>query len=118
MWRVVDLGFPVPEANLPVYAIDGRELYRLDVGWRELRIAAEYNGYAAHVGRERHDERRRADLERRGWIVVDVESEDVHVGTRLEKELDEAFVARGIDIRGRTAGVLQPRRHREHTTPR
>lgn len=116
MWRVVDLGFPVPEANLPIHDLDGRELYRLDIGWRKLRIAAEYNGYAAHAGRECHDDKRRADLERRGWIVVDVESEDVHSGTRMEKELDEAFVARGIDIRGRTAGVLRPRRHRERRT--
>lgn len=66
LWRVVDLGFPVPEANLPICDLDGRELYRLDVGWRELRIAAEYDGYAAHAGRGAHDGERRADLKRRG----------------------------------------------------
>jgi hypothetical protein len=113
LWRVVDLGFPVPEANLPVHDLDGRELYRLDLGWRRLRIAAEYNGYAAHAGREEYDERRRGDLERRGWITVVAEADDLSCSTRLEKELDEAFIARGVDIRGRSAGVLQPLRHRD-----
>jgi hypothetical protein len=112
-WRVVDLGFPVPEANLPIHDIDGRELYRLDLGWRELRIALEYNGYAAHAGREAFDEVRRNDVERRGWIVIDADSDDLPTGSRLEKELDEAFRARGLDVRGRTAGALRPRRHRE-----
>ena len=37
LWRVVDLGFPTPAANLPVLDIDGREVYRLDLGWEELK---------------------------------------------------------------------------------
>jgi hypothetical protein len=78
LWRVVDLGFPVPQANLPILGVDGRELYRLDLGWEELKIALEYNGYAAHVGREEIDAARRSDLERRGWIVVDADAEDAH----------------------------------------
>jgi hypothetical protein len=113
LWRVVDLGFPVPEANLPIHDINGRELYRLDLGWRELRIGLEYNGYAAHAEREAADEARRRDVARRGWIVVDSGTDDLQSSTRLEKELDEAFIARGVDIRGRTAGALRPRRHRE-----
>ena len=113
LWRVVDLGFPVPEANLPILDIDGRELYRLDLGWKELRIALEYNGYAAHAGREEADEARRRDVERRGWILIDAGAEDVPTGSRLEKELDQAFIARGVDVRGRTPGAMRPRRHRE-----
>jgi hypothetical protein len=113
LWRVVDLGFPVPEANVPVHGLDGRELHRLDLGWRRLRIAAEYNGYAAHAGREASDEHRRQDLERRGWIIVEADADDPRGGDRLEKELDEAFIARGVDVRGRTPGALRPRRHRD-----
>lgn len=113
MWQVADLGFPVPEANLPVHDIDGREIYRLDVGWRKLRIAAEYDGYEAHVGRKERDQARRADLRRRGWIVVVVESDDSASRARLERELHEAFVARGVDLRGRTVGAFRPRRHRD-----
>ncbi len=113
LWRVVDLGFPTPAANLPVLGIDGHELYRLDLGWEELKIALEYNGYAAHVDKEEADAARRRDLERRGWIAVDAGTDDLHSGTRLEKELDEAFIARGVDVRGRTPGALRPRLHRE-----
>ena len=113
MWQVADLGFPLPEANLPVCDIDGRELYRLDVGWRKLRIAAEYDGYEAHAGRKVQDQARRADLKRRGWAVVVVEGDDVASCVRLERELHEAFVARGVDLRGRTAGAFRPRRHRD-----
>ena len=114
--RVVDLGFPVPEANLPVLDIDGRELYRLDLGWEELRIALEYNGYAAHAGREEADEARRRNIEQRGWIVIDADREDRRSASRLEKELDEAFMARGVDVRGRTKRAMRPRRHREPRT--
>ena len=108
LWRVVDLGFPTPAANLPVLDIDGREVYRLDLGWEELKIALEYNGYAADVDQEEADAPRRRDLKQRGWIAADGGRRGRACRTRLEKELDEAFIARGVDIRGRTPGALQP----------
>jgi hypothetical protein len=112
MWCVVDLGFPVPEANLPVTGIDGEPLHYVDLGWRQLRIAVEYNGYSAHAGREVLDAARIEDLERRGWIVVIVEVDDLRSTARLEKELLEAFLRRGVDLRARTTGVLRPLPHR------
>ncbi len=113
LWRVVDLGFPVPEVNLPLHGLGGRPRYRLDLGWRALRIAVEYNGRAAHAGREEHDEARIRDIERRGWVVVVVVAEDLGNPVRLEKELYEAFARRGVDLRTRVVGTLRPRRHRE-----
>jgi hypothetical protein len=112
LWLVVDLGFPVPEANLPVLGVDGRELYRVDLGWRELRIAVEYNGYAAHAGREAADAARISDLERRGWIVIVVDVDDQHGTIRLEKELHEAFMRRGVALGARRAHALRPLPHR------
>ena len=112
-WRVVDLGFPAPEVNLPVHGLDGRPLYWLDLGWRELRIAVEYNGHAAHAGREEHDDVRIRELERRGWIVVVVGVDDLRNPVRLERELYEAFARRGVDLRERVVGTLRPRPHRE-----
>ena len=112
LWRVVDLGFPTPEANLSGPGYRRTRAMRLDLGWEEFKIALEYNGYAAHADKEESDAARRRDLERRGWIVVDAGDEDLHSVTRLEKELDEAFIVRGVDIRGRTPGALRPRRHR------
>jgi hypothetical protein len=112
LWRVVDLGFPVPQVNVWVRGVDGRPPYRVDLGWPELRIAVEHNGYAAHVGRESEDAARIRDLERRGWIVVVSEADDLSNPVRLEKELHEAFVTRGVDLSGRVAGVLRPQPHR------
>lgn len=113
LWRVVDLGFPVPEVNLPVNDLDGRRLYLLDLGWPKVKIAVEYNGHAAHAGREEHDEARIRDLERRGWIVIVIGAEDLANPVRLETELYEAFARRGVDLRARVVGTLRPRPHRE-----
>jgi hypothetical protein len=112
MWLVVDLGFPVPEANLPVHDVNGREMYRLDLGYEELRIAIEYNGYAAHVDRVEADEARRRDLERRGWIVIVVDADDLDGPARLEKELHAAFLRRGVVLGARTTRALRPLPHR------
>ena len=112
LWLVVDLGFPVPEANLPVLGIDGEPCYRVDLGYRELRIAIEYNGYAAHAGREQVDAVRLRDLEQRGWIVVVADSDDLGGPARFEKELHEAFFRRGVVLAGRTTRALRPLPHR------
>ena len=112
LWKVADLGFPVPEVNPWIFGIDGVRLYRVDLGWRELRIAVEYNGYAAHTGREELDAARISDLERRGWIVVVIDADELFGTARLERELQEAFARRGVDLRGRITGVLRPRPHR------
>lgn len=112
LFRVVDAGFPVPEVNASVCGIDGREIYRLDLAWTELRIAIEYHGYAAHVGRTAQDEARAEDLRRRGWILVEVWSDDAD-DPRVETELAAAFRRRGVSTEGRRSGVLQARRHRE-----
>jgi hypothetical protein len=112
MWLVVDLGFPVPAANFPVRDVDGREMYRLDLGYEELRIAIEYNGYAAHAGRDEADAARLRDLERRGWIVIVVDVDDLQGPARLEKELHEAFLLRGVVLGTRTTRALRPLPHR------
>lgn len=112
LWLVVDLGFPVPEANLPVLDLSGRETYRTDLGYRELRIAVEYNGYAAHADRGEADAARVRDLERRGWIVISADADDLRGPARLEKELHEAFLRRGVSLGARTTRALRPLPHR------
>jgi hypothetical protein len=112
LFRLVDLGFPAPEANLPVRDARGRVLFLLDHAWAEFRIALEYDGHAAHLGREDDDAERQVELERRGYIVIRVRAEDMRDLTRVERELDAAFRARGLVLR-RKLGSLQARRHRE-----
>jgi hypothetical protein len=93
--EVVDLGYPPPSANWPLYSPDGALLYRLDLAWPDLRIALEYNGYAVHADRALADKRRAEDLRRRGWIVLAVTSADLVDNQRLDRVLHGAFVQRG-----------------------
>jgi hypothetical protein len=99
LFRVVDAGYPVPEVNWWLTDINDRPLHRLDLAWPELRIALEYHGYAAHVGRTAEDDARAEDIRRRGWIHIDVWNDEV-ASPRLEVELDEAFRRRGVDLTG------------------
>lgn len=92
---IVEQGLPLPEVNWPIRDLDGRLLYRLDLAWPQLRITIEYDGYAAHAGREEEDRARRADLEARGWIVVVVRKDDLRAFTRVINTLRAAFARRG-----------------------
>jgi hypothetical protein len=93
--EVVDLGFPPPEVNWPLYTPEGALRYRLDLAWPDLRVALEYNGYAVHADRAVEDAVRAEDLRRRGWIVIEVTSADLADSRRLERLLREALTSRG-----------------------
>jgi hypothetical protein len=102
---LIEQGFPVPEVNFWVLDLAGRQVCRVDLAWPSLRIAVEYDGYAAHVGREELDEARAEDLRARGWIVVRVDRHDVRDLHRVVRELEDAFVGRGYPwIRRSIAG--------------
>jgi hypothetical protein len=111
--RIVDSGFPLPDVNWSLVGPDGREIFRLDISWPELRIVVEYYGYAVHANRTAEDQARVEDLRRRGWIVLVVRAEDLHDPGPFERRLDEAFLRRGVDTSRRVTGVLRGRRHRE-----
>lgn len=91
---VVEAGFPVPEPQHPIMTIDGKELYVLDMAWVALRIALEYDGYAAHEGRKAYDAERDDRLARRGWIVIRAGAEDLRDPSRIIGELRAAFERR------------------------
>lgn len=113
LWQIVDSGYPPPEVNWSLTGPDGREVYRLDLAWPELRIVVEYNGHAVHSVRTVEDEARTLDLRRRGWIVVVVWAEDLRTPTRFHTELDDAFRRRSVDTSRRATGLVRGRRHRE-----
>ena len=48
---LIEQGFPLPEVNFSILSPVGRELYRLDLAWPQLRIAVEYDGHAVQPGR-------------------------------------------------------------------
>ncbi len=88
---VVEAGFPVPEPQYELTAIDGRLLYRLDMAWPSRRIALEYDGYAAHEDRATYDAERNARMAARGWITIRAVAADLRDSSQLLKDLDEAF---------------------------
>ncbi|MER7863661.1 DUF559 domain-containing protein [Amycolatopsis japonica] len=91
---VVEAGLPVPVAQYEIDTIDGRKLYVLDLAWPELRIALEYDGYAAHEGRQDYDAERDARMAARGWITVRATAADLRDPRRLLVELRGAFERR------------------------
>lgn len=92
---VVEAGFPPPVMQFEICDLSGRLRYVLDQSWPQLRVALEYDGYEAHEDRALDDLRRDEDLARRGWITVRARADDFRDPSRLLRELDEAFRARG-----------------------
>ena len=95
---VVDAGFPVPEVQYEVRTIDGFVVWRLDMAWPQVRVALEYDGFAAHAGRELRDAARDEDLERRGWQVVRATAADLRDPGCVLRELTRAFTQRGCSV--------------------
>ena len=93
---LVDGGLPVPVQQFSITDLAGRELYRLDFAWPELRVAVEYDGYAAHEGRRDRDAARDEDLRRRGWTVIRASADDLADPARVIEAVRAAFRVRGL----------------------
>lgn len=78
--RWYDAGLPTPQLQISV-VVDGRELFRLDIGLEELLFAAEYNGQQWHTSpaQVERDASRRAWLtEERDWWIEVFDKTNVH----------------------------------------
>jgi hypothetical protein len=87
--RMVDAGFPRPEPQILITDEHGVVVYRLDMGWRDKRVAVEYDGVEFHSEEDdvAHDERRRKALaDEFDWHVVGV-GRGLVLGRSLELEL-------------------------------
>lgn len=91
---MVEGGIPMPSLQYSVCDLSGRERYRLDFAWPELKIAVEYDGYEAHEGRAELDKARDEDLRRRGWTVVRANASDLKAPDRLLRAVRSAFTQR------------------------
>jgi Transcriptional regulator, AbiEi antitoxin len=102
--RCVDAGFPCPEPQIVVTDGSGEFLARLDMGYRKERKAIEFDGADYHytIEQVRHDQARREDVERDGWVVLVVTTEHV--------------LGRGLVFEGAVAELLgiAPRLTRHH----
>jgi hypothetical protein len=61
-WRFIDAGLPVPDLQIEV--AEGWRWHRLDTGWREYRLGAEFDGLEAHMTRQQLA----ADRDRHNWL--------------------------------------------------
>jgi hypothetical protein len=75
---LIEAGFPPPETQIPVLNEWGWAEAYLDMGWEDVKVAAEYDGDQHRTSRYQYvkDIRRLEMLERYGWIVVRVVAED------------------------------------------
>jgi hypothetical protein len=62
-WRFIEGGLPAPDLQVEVG--DGPRLHRLDTGWREYRLGAEFDGLEAHMTRQQLA----ADRDRHNWLT-------------------------------------------------
>jgi hypothetical protein len=92
---LIDAGFPRPVTQIPVLNGDQRLFRTLDMGWEELRVAAEYDGDQHRTNRKQYvkDIRCQQKLQRLGWIVVRVIAEDRKAD--IISRVDEALSCRG-----------------------
>lgn len=71
---LIQAGLPRPQTQIPVYDGYWKPFAVLDMGWPELKVAAEYDGEQHRTDRRRYrwDTQRHERLQRCGWIVIRV----------------------------------------------
>jgi hypothetical protein len=89
--RLLDMGLPRPELQIPVYDLFGQVRFWLDMGWSHWMLGLEYDGESAHPEERRaHDEARRRWIEDRGWTVRAYRREDIFTASRhFEDEVSQ-----------------------------
>jgi hypothetical protein len=109
---LIDNGFPVPETQIPV--LDGDEPFAfLDMGWRGIQLAVEYDGDQHRTDRPQYvkDLRRLPKIATCGWEVIRVIAEDRQ--SDVLERVHEAFVRRGgaeIDEMAQSTRSFAPKR--------
>ncbi len=75
---LIQAGLQRPQTQIPVRNEFGSEIAYLDMGWEDVKVAAEYDGEQHRNDRRQYtwDVRRLEMLERLGWIVIRVVAGD------------------------------------------
>ena len=91
---VIRNGFPRPKTQIPVHDEYGVLVAVLDMGWEDIKVAADYEGDHHRTDRRRfnRDIRRHEDVTELGWIDVRVTSQDTEGG--IVQRLAAAFARR------------------------
>ncbi|MDT5092777.1 MAG: hypothetical protein QOH60_2140 [Mycobacterium sp.] len=91
---LIRAGFPRPETQLAIYDEYGQLIRSADMGWRELKLAVEYDGDHHRTSRRQiaKDIRDMELLAQLGWHVVHVTSEDC--GPDIVRRVGDARASR------------------------
>ena len=109
---LIDNGFPVPETQIPILDNDVPFAF-LDMGWRHIQLAVEYDGDQHRTDRPQYvkDMRRHPKIAKRGWEVIRVIAEDREF--EILNRVYEAWLRRGgaeIDKMARFTRTFPPKR--------
>lgn len=79
---LIRAGFPPPQTQIPVYDEYGQLVAVFDMGWEDIKVAADYDGDHHWTNRRifNHDIRRAETVAELGWIDVRVTAEDTEGG--------------------------------------
>jgi hypothetical protein len=79
---LIRAGFPSPKTQIPLYDDYGQLVAILDMGWKHLKIAVEYDGDQHRTDRRQFykDIRRAEAVAELGWIHIRVTAEDTEGG--------------------------------------
>lgn len=71
---LIRAGFPRPQTQIPICDELGEEFAYLDMGWEDVKVAAEYDGeqHRTDTRRYRWDVRRQEKIQSRGWLNIRV----------------------------------------------
>jgi len=87
-------GFPRPQTQIPVYDEYGALVAVFDMGWRDVKIAMDYEGEHHRIDRRRfnHDIRKAETVAELGWVDIRVTAEDTEGG--IVRRLSSAWLRR------------------------
>jgi hypothetical protein len=79
---LIRAGFPRPATQIPVYDAYGQLVAVADMGWRDIKVAADYEGDQHRTNRRRFntDIKRAEALAELGWVDVRITAEDTPGG--------------------------------------
>jgi hypothetical protein len=93
-------GLPTPEVNAEVFDDEGEFLARLDLAFREVKIAIEYDGgHHADPAQWEADVARRQRLEDLGWRIIIVTNKQLFQRpAHILQVVARALAERGVDV--------------------
>jgi hypothetical protein len=97
---LVQAGLPRPQTQIRFHDEYGEVIIRLDMGWREWRVAVEYDGiqHWADARQRAWDIERLAYLEAAGWVVVRVSADMMKRPERIIERVRAKLRERGCPL--------------------